>query len=298
MEINTNKYYSVFDLFKTEVGLPKPIKYPHKVSTIVVHDGSFHMDDVLFVALVKTLINPDIQIIRTRWNPANGIPDNIPEDAIIADVGNIYDGERLYDHHQIEYTDRDSDNQKRSAVGLFWDDWGDAYNYPLLAQLISAVNRHDNNIAPSLICSIVAASNSIINDEEHNDAAFYSALRYCIDTVNRCVLVGVNSIKIFKMLDNTPVINGILQLPFYIDNCKFYVKEYGRKCIKRIKGYTYVYPKTNVRYIHLIGDWYFPSDWRFNPPEKTVMIKSQLVKTLLIDYRQLTDKLITRKEKI
>lgn len=85
---------------------------------ICTHNGDFHADEVLAVA-VLTEIYPDAQIIRSReiadWDASD----------IVVDVGLAYDPSRgRYDHHQIDAkADRDN-GIRRSGIGLIWKHFG------------------------------------------------------------------------------------------------------------------------------------------------------------------------------
>jgi len=69
-----------------------------KIFKIITHDGVFHADDVMAVALIHRLVNPIIPVERTR-NISQEDIDN-PE-VWIVDVGGQYDRElNNYDHHQ------------------------------------------------------------------------------------------------------------------------------------------------------------------------------------------------------
>ena len=72
-----------------------------RISTITIHNGRFHADDVFCAALCQ-IINPKIQIIRTRdLNEFKGL---------CCDVG----GGR-YDHHPINGA-----RERTMAMRCFW----------------------------------------------------------------------------------------------------------------------------------------------------------------------------------
>ena len=84
----------------------KTLEEIKKAQNIRVHEGIFHMDDMMCIALVKKL-NPNIGIIRDR--------DNIPEDTtdIICDC---YGG--FFDHHFSDLNDI-----KKDQMELLWPQW-------------------------------------------------------------------------------------------------------------------------------------------------------------------------------
>lgn len=65
---------------------------------IATHDGSFHADDVTAAALIRTYVDPEAEVVRTRD------PARLAEADIVVDVGGVYDPERRrFDHHQASY---------------------------------------------------------------------------------------------------------------------------------------------------------------------------------------------------
>lgn len=78
------------------------------IKQIIVHNGTFHADDVICVAILS-IINPAVTVSRL---PLSCIPANVDDATIIADIGF---GE--YDHHQEDAKCR-SDGKKHAACGL------------------------------------------------------------------------------------------------------------------------------------------------------------------------------------
>jgi len=65
---------------------------------VATHDGPFHADDVMAVALLRTFVDPDATVVRTRD------PARIDAADIVVDVGAIYQpSEGRFDHHQQTY---------------------------------------------------------------------------------------------------------------------------------------------------------------------------------------------------
>lgn len=101
----------------------------HFPTTIVVHSGPFHADDVFAASMLLDLF-PLAQLIRTRDDAL--IAQKESEGAIIVDIGGIYDHDRKrYDHHQIDRAIRDSDDKETlipySGFGLIWKHYGRDY---------------------------------------------------------------------------------------------------------------------------------------------------------------------------
>lgn len=78
--------------------------------TVGTHSGTFHADDVLAFALIRTFVDADATVLRTR--------DRAELDGcdIVVDVGGSYDPALLrFDHHQGTYTG------PRSSAGMVLD---------------------------------------------------------------------------------------------------------------------------------------------------------------------------------
>ena len=77
---------------------------------IVTHSGSFHADDVLAVALIRSLKDAEATVERTRD------PARIDAADVVVDVGGSFDADsRRFDHHQKSYTG------SRSSAGMVLD---------------------------------------------------------------------------------------------------------------------------------------------------------------------------------
>lgn len=85
--------------------------------TIGTHDGSFHADEIMAIAIIERLEKGNIEIIRSRD------PDILKRADILVDVGMVYDEEKdLFDHHQ-----RGGvliDGRQYASAGLVWKHFG------------------------------------------------------------------------------------------------------------------------------------------------------------------------------
>jgi uncharacterized UPF0160 family protein len=87
---------------------------------IGTHDGSFHSDEVLAIAILTTL-HPNHHIVRTRD------PDTLSWMDVVVDVGGIYDNwENRYDHH-MPNPPQNKDGHVYSSAGLIWRHFAHAY---------------------------------------------------------------------------------------------------------------------------------------------------------------------------
>jgi len=94
-------------------------------TTIVVHSGRFHTDDVFSVAALQMylnrqgILNEAIAVIRTRD------PELIRDAGFVADVGGVYDHAlRRYDHHQEEGAGTRDNGTPYASIGLVWKHYG------------------------------------------------------------------------------------------------------------------------------------------------------------------------------
>jgi uncharacterized UPF0160 family protein len=78
--------------------------------TVGTHSGTFHADDVLACALIRTFVDGDAQVVRTRDRERLDACD------IVVDVGGVFEPSRLrFDHHQSAYVG------PRSSAGMVLD---------------------------------------------------------------------------------------------------------------------------------------------------------------------------------
>jgi len=68
--------------------------------TVGTHNGLFHSDEIIAIAIINTNKKSKVSIIRSRN------PEKLKEADILVDVGGKFDGIRFFDHHQL----RDGDN--------------------------------------------------------------------------------------------------------------------------------------------------------------------------------------------
>ena len=96
-------------------------EFDQAMVSIATHDGVFHADDVMAVAIIQMAMNQPIQLIRTRQ------PELLTQATFAVDVGGTYDPESgRFDHHQV----RGGVKSERfgfegcAAAGLVWDWFG------------------------------------------------------------------------------------------------------------------------------------------------------------------------------
>ena len=95
--------------------------YFFNFTKVCVHDGKFHVDDVISISLLK-LFGFEGEIVRTR-DPKNWEDP----DTLAVDVSGVYDGIKFFDHHQDGSPMRDeyyslegAPETPFCAAGLLW----------------------------------------------------------------------------------------------------------------------------------------------------------------------------------
>ena len=100
--------------------IPWVMNIPDHITKVVVHDGTFHADDVFCVAILKECFKEDITVRRI---PRNADIEKYGYDTLICDIGGEYDGMNYFDHHQFP-TRSLRKQELRAAIGLLWDVYG------------------------------------------------------------------------------------------------------------------------------------------------------------------------------
>jgi uncharacterized UPF0160 family protein len=142
---------------------------------IATHDGPFHADDVMAVALLRTFVDPEAELVRTRD------PARIDEADVVVDVGGVYAPQKgRFDHHQASYQGPFSSAGMVLAwlreTGHVHPDLGEQ----LAAGVVDYLDHVDNGrVAPraDVPCfpRIVDAMNQPARDHAAFDAAFAEA---------------------------------------------------------------------------------------------------------------------------
>lgn len=123
------------------------------MSTIVVHNGTFHADDLFAVATLKKVLlsrgkkEEDIKVVRTRE------ADIISTGDYVADIGGIYDPSRdLFDHHQEGGAGERANGVPYAAFGLVWKQYGEELTgskdtaRAVDARLVQTIDALDNGV--------------------------------------------------------------------------------------------------------------------------------------------------------
>lgn len=181
-----------------------------KIST---HDGLFHADEVLSVAILSLICNRQneiVEVFRTRN------PEIHEKSCVVVDVGGVYAPPKYFDHHQQNYACKRPNGVPYAAAGLVWRHFG-----PKLVQLtnkeldqtqvqgivdridrqiVLPVDAHDVNIKPRTISptgeefEAFSFSNVISGyncrwdeDSRSQDRRFHQAVSFAKDTLERAI---------------------------------------------------------------------------------------------------------------
>jgi uncharacterized UPF0160 family protein len=145
---------------------------------IATHDGPFHADDVMAVALLRTFVDPAAELVRTRD------PARIAKADLVVDVGGVYDPARgRFDHHQNSYQGAYSS----AGMVLAWLTDARKLHPELAAQLASGIVDYLDHVdngrvapKPDVPCfpRIVDALNRPARNHAEFDGAFREAAAF------------------------------------------------------------------------------------------------------------------------
>lgn len=143
--------------------------------SVLTHDGVFHADEVLAVALLEVFSEGTAIVTRARGVKS----DNF---LFVIDVNGQYVAEQgLFDHHQFE---RDNPKYGKSSAGLVWDyiqtqTGVTSELYKSLDRLIREVDDQDTGVKKqeaNHFCNLISGFNSDAIYKSSQELAFYDAL--------------------------------------------------------------------------------------------------------------------------
>lgn len=194
-----------------EKRIPWVFKVPGEINRVVVHADRFHSDDVMCVALLKETHDENIEIIRLKRNES--VEAFTDYRTIICDVGMEYDGELLFDHHQLPSAVKPS--QLRSAVGLIWDRYGNPI-YNKVSAMIHDIDKHDCNSVQyrSQLCVTIGNFNPRWDSPDSDfDENFLQAVEFCRIILRTTVLADCHCMAASAMVaNNNDIENGVMFL--------------------------------------------------------------------------------------
>ncbi len=152
--------------------------------SIITHDGLFHGDEVMAVAMIKFHLGSDIDVVRTR--DIQTITDGLNDvDTFVIDVGGIYDPSRkAFDHHQ----DRNLDSSVKLVAdylfGTIYPEW-----LEFISSIVEGINYQDLNGPEksrfSFSTYITSFNHSTDVYSQQNDDCFMEAVEVCFNLLNK-----------------------------------------------------------------------------------------------------------------
>ncbi|WP_022943031.1 MYG1 family protein [Psychromonas hadalis] len=181
----------------------------NKIHKIATHDGVFHTDEVVAIALLhlfSVIHLPDVEIIRSR-------SDEILKDAdMLLDVGGLLSPkEGRFDHHQIE-------NGTVSTAGLIWQ-WLQpklSLRYTKLDKLIAQLDAHDCGVKPMRefsFASVISAYNTEHIYSKEQDVGFLDALNIALRYIENLKMREEKKAETKRLIALSP-------MTYFSENCK------------------------------------------------------------------------------
>ena len=199
------------------VDIANELFYDGNAITVVTHNGTFHGDEVVAVAILS-LVFPEKMVYVTRTRDRTILEEAKCDPAtIVVDVGGHYDPRvNNFDHHQKSFSEyREDGVVKYSSASLVWKNYGhlikdvnDFVYYKMDEEVLKNIDAVDNGVEGgySPISDIISSYNPTWEDEsqESENRQFLFAVKAARDYLE-------NKIRFYKGLANAKSI---------IDNAK------------------------------------------------------------------------------
>ena len=182
----------------------------------ITHNGVFHADEVFATALLSMIA--EVRLIRTRSVKA----EDKREGVIMYDVGGKYSvWDKVFDHHQKDFSLTHEDGTKLSSFGMLWYLYGrfalcDVYDCPVSYiefafndinnRLVKWIDGRDNGQLPQseelTVSTIISGFNPSWNEEcADSDTCFIKAVEFAYTVFNnliRSVVSEYNAVDIVE----------------------------------------------------------------------------------------------------
>lgn len=140
------------------------VKNDKNTVKVCVHNGMFHADEVLALAIIMIALGKDnVEYIRSR-----NLPDYMDAD-IAVDVGGSYDGVKFFDHHQNTFFKiHEGTDISYAAAGLLWDKYCFSIASIYLGDTdINKINKFYTYVVNNLILGVDAVDNGQFKDNNY-----------------------------------------------------------------------------------------------------------------------------------
>ncbi|MCI5108714.1 MAG: MYG1 family protein [Candidatus Pacebacteria bacterium] len=163
------------------------------MTKVVTHGGKYHTDDVFAVATLS-LVYDDLEILRVKRK------ENIPEADFVVDIGQVYDEECKFDHHQKGGAGEREDGIPYASFGLVWKRFG--IELCGLAEVSSLVDRKlvqpidasdvgfsyfesNKGLYPYLIQDVISSFRPTWSEGDDFDGSFSKAVDFAKNILSR-----------------------------------------------------------------------------------------------------------------
>lgn len=181
--------------------------------SVVTHDGNFHADECLAIAILEVAFDEELEIVRTRNE------DKIENADIVVDVGKEYHpAEEKYDHHQVESP---SDLARMNGVpyasaGLIWQTYGGMLTEhvdlvdELLIQGIDAIDtgwdspKSEEDVRHTSLSGLVASLNPNPHETINVRDQFEKAVELCKTALFRTIENANAKVTSIKKIEEAP----------------------------------------------------------------------------------------------
>jgi uncharacterized UPF0160 family protein len=155
--------------------------------TIVTHSRSFHIDELMAIALLnKFVLKGDYDLIRTRDKNVVSMHQK-NENSFVIDVGFVHDENNLnFDHHQGNFDEKWDNGLLLSSCGLIWNflktqgilskELSDDLISHIEKEVIMKVDSHDNGVEVFKDAIFSVMYNKNIQEDDKIDIQFKKAL--------------------------------------------------------------------------------------------------------------------------
>ena len=249
--------------------IPWVLKVPDHIDKVVVHDGTFHADDVFCVALLMECYKEDIKWKRV---PRNAVLGKYGYDVLICDIGYEYDGVNKFDHHQYANA-RLAASELRAAIGLLWDAYGNDM-YHRTTSMFRDIDRHDNNSRQfrSQLCVSIGMFNPDWNaSDDERDRCFEMAVNVARQMIRASRISDTYNMRAIREISEHMEIVGDVMILDTNAPYEFCISDYDVKIVARKCGNKYK--------LKAVNGYNFDKRWSGAPPFKNMSMVSWIIET-------------------
>ncbi len=228
----------------------------NQVIIAVTHDGIFHSDELLSIALLKIAAHPSqVAVIRSRQ------PKDWERADYVIDVGGKNDGVKWFDHHMPQGAGVRENGIPFSSFGLLWNHLGTTAVRELLKQKLA-----DHQITDKEVTEVLEDLNPFVcSVDAHDQALLTTASRFIKD---RSVLVEtltfqqvISSFNLVPLLENGDESAINKQFHEALSFCETFLKRYIYRKASRVLSESFISKYddgTDILVLPTYCDWNSP----------------------------------------